>query len=89
MNLNKKYEEFKRFPLTIKLCFFPAITLGIALIVGFVWMSVVNPFWLLTQVLTFLFVISFLKLLFFFLVDYPNLKKQMEEERAEALKPFE
>lgn len=89
MNLNKRYEEFKRFPLMIKLIFIPAIILGLAFVAAFVWLSVNNPFWLLSELITVLFVLCSVKLLFFFVADYPQIKRQLEEERLENLKPFE
>lgn len=89
MNLNKKYEEFKQFPLLVKLSFVPAIVLGIGLIACIVWLSINNPLYLASQVLTVLFTLSILKLLFFYMMDYPKLKQKMEQERLEKLKLFE
>jgi len=77
-------EEFKLFPLTIKLMLIPAITLGLMFVVAFVWLSVNYPLWLLTEVITLLFAISIIKLFIFFVMDYPKLKQKMEEERLES-----
>ena len=84
MNLSKRMEEFKLFPLTIKLMFIPAITLGLMFVAAFVWLSVNYPLWLLTEVITLLFAISIIKLFIFFVMDYPKLKQKMEEERLES-----
>lgn len=89
MKLKKMYHEFKHFPLLVKLAFIPAIVVGLALIAGFVWLSVTNPLWLVTQTLTALFILSVIKLIFFFAMDYPKLKEKMKEERLEKLKAFE